>query len=313
MKIDKKPFFYKEFSNKNINCVSNLFSDFGEIKSWEKVMDEFNLDKKFYFKWYQIIHTIPSSWKLTLLNDNRNCQNPEYLRHHLIKNNQILALEKLIPKELYSLSIFLKTEIPTSRKYFIRLFPNLQCDWKDIYLLPRKVTIDTKLRIFQYKLLSNILYLNKHLFMYRKKDTKHCSFCKLQDETINYLFVECNYSKNLWRDLKTYCQPSFSLPFLCPQSATFGFSDIDLHSSLLLNHISLLYKHYIYYSRDSAKLSLAALTRFIKKVYVMEKRLSFENEKKSKALNKKWRKMMLLNDYIGRNLWVGYLFILLFF
>ena len=111
--------------------------------------------------------------------------------------------------------------------------------------------------------------------MFRKKDTKYCNFCKLQDETINHLFVECNYSKNLWRDLKTYCQPSFSLPLLCPQSATFGFFDIDPHSSLLLNHILLLYKYYIYYSRDSAKLSLAALTRFIKKVYVMEERLSF--------------------------------------
>ena len=117
--------------------------------------------------------------------------------------------------------------------------------------------------------------------MFRKKDAKHCSFCKLQDETINHLFVECNYSKNLWRDLKTYCQPSFSLPFLYPQSATFGFFDIDPHSSLLLNHI-LLYKYYIYYSRDSAKLSLAALKRFTKKFYVMEKRLSFGNEKNQK-------------------------------
>ena len=70
LKTDKKPLFYKEFSNKNINYVSNLLSDFSEIKSWEKVMDEFNLDKTFYFKWHQIIHTIPSSWKLTLLNDN---------------------------------------------------------------------------------------------------------------------------------------------------------------------------------------------------------------------------------------------------
>ena len=153
-----------------------MFSDFGEIKSWEKVMDEFNLDKTFYFKWYQITHTIPSSWKLTLLNDNGSCQNLEYLSHHLIKNNQILALEKVIPKELYSLSIFLKTEIPTSQKYFMRLFPNLQCDWKDIYLLPRNVIIDTKLRIFQCKSPTNILYMNKHLFMFRKEDTKHFSF-----------------------------------------------------------------------------------------------------------------------------------------
>ena len=131
--------------------------------------------------------------------------------------------------------------------------------------------------------------------MFRKKDTKHCSFCKLQDETINHLFVECNYSKNLWCDLKTYCQPSFSLLLLYPQSATFGFFNIDPHASLLLNHIILLYKYYIYYSRDSAKLSLAALKRFIKNVYVMEKRLSFGNEKKSKAFNKKWRKM--INDF----------------
>ena len=134
-----------------------MVRDFGEIKSWEKVMDEFNLDKRSYFKWYQIIHTIPSSWKMTLLNDNGNCQNLEYLSHHLIKNNQILALEKLISKELYSLSIFLNTETPTSQKHFMRLFSNLQCDWKDIYLLPHKVTIDTKLRIFQYKLLNNFI------------------------------------------------------------------------------------------------------------------------------------------------------------
>ena len=33
LKVDKKPFFYKEFSNRNINYVSYLFSDFGEIKS----------------------------------------------------------------------------------------------------------------------------------------------------------------------------------------------------------------------------------------------------------------------------------------
>ena len=68
-----------------------------------------------------IIHTIPP-WKLTLLNDNGNCQNLEYLSHHLIKNNQILALEKLIPKELYSLSIFLKTNSYIS-KILYETFP----------------------------------------------------------------------------------------------------------------------------------------------------------------------------------------------
>ena len=69
-----------------------------------------------------------------VLNDKINCKNIIYLNHHLIKNNQILAIEKLIPKELYSLSIVLKNELPTSQKYFPNIFPNLQVDWKEIYL-----------------------------------------------------------------------------------------------------------------------------------------------------------------------------------
>ena len=119
-----------------------------------------------------------------------NCKNIVYLNHHLIKNNQILTIEKFIPKELYSLSIVLKNELPTSQKHFRNIFPNLQVELKEICLLPRKVSIDTNSRIFQYKILNNILHLNKQLFIFNKKDTKLCSYCRLQDETTNHIFVE---------------------------------------------------------------------------------------------------------------------------
>ena len=45
------------------------------------------------------------------------------------------------------------------------------------------VTIDTKLRIFQYKILNNILCVNKMLFKFRKVESPLCSFCKAEDET----------------------------------------------------------------------------------------------------------------------------------
>ena len=98
------------------------------------MLNDFQLIQKSYSKWFQLIHAIPESWKLVILNDKINCKNIIYLNHHLIKNNQILAIEKLIPKELYSLSIVLKNELPTSQKYFSNIFPNLQVDWKEIYL-----------------------------------------------------------------------------------------------------------------------------------------------------------------------------------
>ena len=137
----------------------------------------FRLTRKSYFKWYQLIHAIPRPWKLAVLNDQGNCKNVIYLNHRLINNNQVLAIEKLVPKELYFLSIVLKNERPTSQKYFCNIFPNLQVQWKEIYLLLRKVSIDTNLRMFQYKIMNNILYLNKQLFIYNKKDIKLYSYC----------------------------------------------------------------------------------------------------------------------------------------
>ena len=66
---------------------------------------------------------------------------------------------------------------PTSQTYFENLFPNFKSDWKSIYLLPRRVTIDTNLGMFQYKLLNNFLYLNNMLLRFDKVDFPLCSYC----------------------------------------------------------------------------------------------------------------------------------------
>ena len=297
IKIDKEVVCYKEFADKKINFVSDLFDENGELKSRQKILNDFQLTQKSYFKWFQLIHAIPRPWKLAVLNDKGNCKNIIYLNHHLIKNNQILAIDKLIPKELYSLSIFLKNELPTSQKYFCNIFPNLQVEWKKIYLLPRKVSNDTNLRMFQYKILNNILYLNKQLFIFNKKDTKLCPYCKLQDETSNHIFVECKFAIKLWSDLRHYCQSSFVIPILNPQSAIFGFFETDPDLVILLNHILLLYKYYIYSSRDSSKLSFEALLKNILNIFVLEKKTK-ENKRKTKAFIKKFCKIMQLGNFM---------------
>ena len=35
--------------------------------------------------------------------------------------------------------------------------------WKDIFLMPQKVSVESTLQVFQYKILNNILSLNKYL------------------------------------------------------------------------------------------------------------------------------------------------------
>ena len=82
------------------------------------------------------------------------------------KKHQIFSLNKLNSSPWYEILIDANKIKPTSQTYFENLFPNFKRDWKSIYLLPRRVTLDTNLRMFQYKLLNNVLYLNNMLFRF---------------------------------------------------------------------------------------------------------------------------------------------------
>lgn len=53
---------------------------------------------------------------------------------------------------------------PTSQSYCDSLFYMAIFDWRNIYLLLRKTTINTKRRFFQNKILNPVLYLNEILF-----------------------------------------------------------------------------------------------------------------------------------------------------
>ena len=116
--------------------------------------------------------------------------------HHLIKINTIIGIEKLNSKQLYTnpfkhLLVYTNPFKPTSQKHFIsELFKTGSFDWKQIYFLPRMVTLGSYSSSFQYKILNNILYLNKKLFTFQKSTSPLFPFCKLSDETVLHLFKE---------------------------------------------------------------------------------------------------------------------------
>ena len=92
--------------------------------------------------------------------------------HHLIKKHQILSLIKLNSATLYEILIDANNIKPTSQTYFQNLFSNFKVDWKSIYVLTRHVTLDASLRMFQYNLLNNVLYLNNMLFRFKKVEER---------------------------------------------------------------------------------------------------------------------------------------------
>ena len=99
--------------------------------------------------------------------------------HHLIKKSQILCLNKFNSNELYKIQIIIKN--PTSQSYFKKIFKNSNLYWKTIYL--QFATVGATIRVFHYKLLNNVLFLNKMLYRFGILQDSLCSFCSLEEET----------------------------------------------------------------------------------------------------------------------------------
>ena len=153
-------------------------------------------------------------------------------------------------------------------------------------MLPRIVTKDSRLQVFQYKLLNNVLYLNKMLFRFGKIDSPLCSFCKMIEETPLHLFYNCIKTKLLWDQLKDFTSTETSFPSLTPQSAILGHMNLS-DDYLLINHIILIYKGYIYNSRNRGYLNIEHLKAIIDKdKRIEEGNRKHELKKRSKYLLK---------------------------
>ena len=77
------------------------------------------------------------------------------------------------------------------------------------------------------------------------------------------------------------------IPLLSRQSAIFSFLEADNNVFLILNHLLVLFKYYVYVSRISKVLFFEALLKYIMKVYKLEKILSQGDERKTKLLTEK--------------------------
>ena len=75
-----------------------------------------------HFKWIQIVNSIPKTWKKVLEESQSDSSNLVLLDHKLLKNNRILGIEKINSKEIYSIIILSKVNLPKSRIYFDEKF-----------------------------------------------------------------------------------------------------------------------------------------------------------------------------------------------
>ena len=209
--------------------------------------------------------------------------------HNLIKNCQLYTLNKSVSKELYNISLCSMYEKPTSQSYYEKLLDTANLNWKEIYILPRKVSIDTNLRMFQCKILNNTLFLNKLLFKFKKVPSPLCSFCNSADETLLHIFYTCDITKPLWNELQYIVSQYLYIPEITLPNSLLGFFNIisQQQNFIFINHLILIFKHYLNMSKEHGALCFTSLKLYLIMIETIEQNsIPCRSEKKEKMSKK---------------------------
>ena len=92
------------------------------------------------------------------------------------------------------------------------------------------------------------------LFRFKKVDSSLCSYCNKEQETLLHLFHSCLKTKQLWNKPREYFSKFINIPHSTPQSSIPGIFDDNQHWELI-NHLSLIFKFYIYSARNTKQLN----------------------------------------------------------
>ena len=148
------------------------------------------------------------------------------------------------------------------------------------------MTLSTILGSFQHKILDNVLFLNKKLYTFGLTNTASCSFCNTLEKTPIHIFFDCIHVKCFWERFRTKLQGNFILPLLTQQTSILGLSNDVSDNYNLMSHILLIFKYYIFMSREKRILNIDILIANLIKLKKKEKQKSLVTSKKEEAYKK---------------------------
>ena len=100
----------------------------------------------------------------------RNIQ--QHLHHTNLLEAQIISIWQNVYRVIGwipDIFIFIFIFIDKKKKIIVKLrYPDLSINWREIYYLLFKVTLETKIREFQYKLLNHILFTSEKYYFVSK-------------------------------------------------------------------------------------------------------------------------------------------------
>ena len=269
IKIANQVLYHKKLINKGVCMVSHFFIK-KKIMTWQEFNDKYpNLLT--YLQYQGLVVAIPKKHKTQL----------EHRKPHMY-----VLLEKIDkPTKIWYQTINENKNLLESKnvmwKVKLQLAQNI-----DVCKAIQNIsyfTLCTKLRSFQYKLLTNAILTKVRLKKMGVIQDDTCKFCNKEKETTEHLFVNCTEVKKSWEYVKKNCNYRIELS---PEKIIFN-NPVENPRHIYCTAV-LITKYYIYCTRVEEK---QLTTTRLKQKIVQQKEIDYEIAKGKNKIdhhNRKW-------------------------
>ena len=224
-----------------------------------------------------LISAIPSRWKCTL--------RPAFImNNHDMEKNTTMVINAITSKKARNILI--------QRKFVESLASLRLCrqgvdssKLRAIYMLPFKITKETKLSIFQYKIIHNIL---PHWALLHKMKIVNSPLCIHCDsiETLSHMLVNCIVIQKFWFEVLSWWKNNSGEILLFDDlSVMYGYNPEDpkMH---ILNYFILLGKRHIFLQRSEFKPpSFDHFLEFVKDKVIVQRSILYSKGQKAKFVS----------------------------
>ena len=200
--IDKKSVYRSDLVNLGIIKVGDLITD-NNLFFHEDPYVTISPEQCFFIM--GVVHSLPLDWKTIIRssvckNDKRPIPHTPYIK----LNCGSFPISDVTSKQIYDSFLCKKTNPSDSPTKNIRQYPDTIINWKKVYSLPFRTTLDSKLREFQYKILNNIVFTNDKLFRFGFSQSPNCTFCNEEPESLEHLLSCCKVSSEFWKEVLSW-------------------------------------------------------------------------------------------------------------
>lgn len=279
--IAQKTVCYKTWQSKGISVINDLLDENNGFLSFEAFQNKYALTCEFTH-YYGLISAIPRQWKQALKQTQKE------------KNNQNRVWYEdpclLTTQRIYRNIIRHKFTPPTSQNLLIQRGIN-EDELHNIYLLPHRLTTETRLITFQIKILHNILPSNTSLFKMKLKDSKSCPYCVAEEQTISHLFIECEQVCDFWKQFKSWWKEKTNKTInLLADQILYGILGSS-EKLQLINYLLLIAKYHIFsaYIRNDS-FSFGGFLREVDGRHKLEQQIAFKNQN-TVHFDRKWNQI----------------------